>query len=143
MRRDNPSCRPVSRGRKARKYQFFFVLERLLPRNSYFCIGTDNEGKGMGGRSACCALPVRGPHELSYNEDAMNETFNKIEYVVCCVGAFAERFGLTNAQAYAYLRRFGGIDFLIDCYAAEHTLSVDDAVEDLTNICLKNGGKLA
>ncbi|MBQ8277920.1 MAG: DUF3791 domain-containing protein [Bacteroidaceae bacterium] len=73
----------------------------------------------------------------------MNETFNKIEYVVCCVGAFAERFSLTNAQSYAYLRRFGGIDFLIDCYAAEHTLSVDDAVEDLTNICLKNGGKLA
>lgn len=79
---------------------------------------------------------------LSYNEYAMNEVFNKIEYVVCCVGAFAERFHLTNAQAYAYLRRFSGIDFLIDCYAAEHTLSIDDAVEDLTNICLKNGGKL-
>lgn len=73
----------------------------------------------------------------------MNTVFNKIEYVVSCVGAFASRFNLTNAQAYAYLRRFSGIDFLLDCYAAEHTLSIDDAVDDLTTICLKKGGKLS
>lgn len=66
-----------------------------------------------------------------------------IEYVVCCVGAFASKFQLTNAQAYAYLRRYSGIDFLIDCYAAEHTLSIDDAVDDLAAICMKKGGKLA
>ena len=72
-----------------------------------------------------------------------NEITNKIEYVVCCVGAFAAKFSLTNAQAYAYLRSFSGIDFLIDCYAAEHTLSIDDAVNDLTAVCSKKGGKLA
>lgn len=72
-----------------------------------------------------------------------NDITDKIEYVVCCVGAFAAKFSLTNAQAYAYLRRFSGIDFLIDCYAAEHTLSIDDAVDDLAAICLKKGGKLA
>lgn len=72
-----------------------------------------------------------------------NEITNKIEYVVCCVGAFAAKFSLTNPQAYAYLRRFSGIDFLIDCYAAEHTLSIDDAVNDLTAVCSKKGGKLA
>lgn len=72
----------------------------------------------------------------------MNDVSRKIEYIICCVGAFASRFNLTNAQAYGYLRRFSGIDFLIDCYAAEHTLSIEDAVEDLTNICLKNGGRL-
>lgn len=71
------------------------------------------------------------------------EITNMIEYVVCCVGAFAAKFSLTNAQAYAYLRRFSGIDFLIDCYAAEHTLSIDDAVNDLIAICFKKGGKLA
>ena len=71
------------------------------------------------------------------------EIFNRIEYVVCCVGAFASRFSLTNAQAYAYLRRFAGIDFLLDCYAAEHTLSIDDAVEDLTHICRQKGGQIA
>ncbi len=70
------------------------------------------------------------------------EILNRIEYVVCCVGAFAIRFNLNDAQAYAYLRRFTGIDFLLDCYEAEHTLSIDDAVEDLTYICKQNGGLL-
>ena len=70
------------------------------------------------------------------------DTFNKIEYVIACVGAFAQRFKLSNAQAYAYLRRYAGIDFLIDCYAAEHTLSIDDAVSDLQIICQREGGKI-
>ncbi len=72
----------------------------------------------------------------------MDLPHNIIEYVVCCVGAFAKRFMLTNAQAYAYLRRFNGIDFLINCYAAEHTLSIEDAVEDLTVVCHKHGGRI-
>ena len=70
------------------------------------------------------------------------ETFERIEYVVACVGAFAQRFDLSNMQAYAYLRRFSGIDFLLDCYAAEHTLSIDDAVSDLQIICQRDGGKI-
>ncbi|MFR9262442.1 MAG: DUF3791 domain-containing protein [Bacteroides cellulosilyticus] len=46
------------------------------------------------------------------------------------LGAFAQRFKLSNSQAYAYLRRFTGIDFLLEsCYAARATtLSIDDAV---------------
>ena len=44
----------------------------------------------------------------------MDLTHSIIEYVNCCVGAFANKFNLTLAQSYAYLRRFNGIDFLID-----------------------------
>jgi hypothetical protein len=68
---------------------------------------------------------------------------NRIEYVICCVGAFASRFKLSNAQSYAYLRRFGAVDFLISCYEAEHTLSIEDAVEDMQAICLQKGGRIA
>lgn len=67
---------------------------------------------------------------------------NIIEYVICCVGAFASRFKLNNIQAYAYLKRYTGIDFLIDCYAAEHTLSLEDAVDDLQAICWQKGGRI-
>lgn len=70
------------------------------------------------------------------------EIYNRIEYVVACVGAFAEKHRLSNSQAYAYLRHFTGIDFLLDCYAAEHTLSIDDAVSDLQVICQREGGKI-
>lgn len=71
------------------------------------------------------------------------DTYNRIEYIVACIGAFAQRYKLSNTQAYAYLRRFTGIDFLIDCYAAEHTLSIDDAVSDLQQICQRNGGRIS
>lgn len=70
------------------------------------------------------------------------DVFDRIEYVVACVGAFAQRYKLSNMQAYAYLRRFTGIDFLLDCYAAEHTLSIEDAVSDLRLICQRKGGRI-
>ena len=72
----------------------------------------------------------------------MDLTHNIIEYVNCCVGAFANRFKLSLAVSYGYLSRFEGIDFLIDCYAAEHTLSIEDAVEDIAKLCQKNGGRI-
>lgn len=67
---------------------------------------------------------------------------DRIEFVVACVGAFAQRYDLTNSQAYAYLRRFTGIEFLLECYEAEHTLSIDNAVSDLQAICNRKGGKI-
>lgn len=70
------------------------------------------------------------------------EILDRIEYVVACVGAFAQQYDLSNTQAYAYLRRFTGIDFLLDCYAAEHTLSIEDAVSDLQIICSREGGRI-
>lgn len=70
------------------------------------------------------------------------EIFDRIEYVVACVGAFAWRYKISNTQAYTYLRRFSGIDFLLDCYAAEHTLSIDDAVSDLQVLCSRKGGRI-
>lgn len=71
------------------------------------------------------------------------KTADVIEYIVSCIGEFATVNKLSNAQAYAYLNRFKAIDFLLDCYPAEHTLSIDDAIEDAKAICLKNGGKIS
>ena len=43
---------------------------------------------------------------------------NKIIYIDYCIGAFADKYGLTNKQAYAYLSRFKGLAFLDECYEA-------------------------
>ncbi|MBP5366808.1 MAG: DUF3791 domain-containing protein [Bacteroidales bacterium] len=67
---------------------------------------------------------------------------NRIEYLICCIGSFAEYFGITNAQAYIYLNRYGGLDFLKKHYDIEHTFSIEDAVDDITRICHRNGGNL-
>ena len=71
------------------------------------------------------------------------EQSNRIAYLVACVGAFAERHGLSNQSSYQYLRLYKGTDFLRDYYDIEHTFSIDEAVEDLTIICQRNGGALA
>lgn len=68
---------------------------------------------------------------------------NKIEYIVVCVSEFAKRFKLTQRQAYAYLNRFTGIDFLLENYEVEHTQSIDSAVDDLQLYCYKRGGRIA
>ena len=71
-----------------------------------------------------------------------NKARNRIQYYVLCVSAFAMRKNIPNKDAFNYLYMYKGIDFLIDCYDAEHTLSLNDAVEDLTLVCKNNGGTI-
>lgn len=70
------------------------------------------------------------------------EQRNKLTYIIYCIDAFGEHFDLKPKQAFAYLRRHGGIAFIDECYAAEHTLSLEDAVEDMAVVCKRNGGGL-
>ena len=67
---------------------------------------------------------------------------NKIYYYTLCVSAFSEKKKMNKRDAFNYLYDHHGIKFLVDCYEAEHTLSLDDAVDDLTMVCKKNGGAL-
>ena len=43
-------------------------------------------------------------------------------------------------DAYVYLSRNKGIEFLKEFYDVEHTLSFEEVLDDLTAICQKNGG---
>lgn len=71
----------------------------------------------------------------------MNDKY-MIPYMNACVRGFSKRFGLSLHNAFNYLMRFKGMQFLQDCYEAEHLVSVEDAVDDLTLVCQRNGGKL-
>ena len=57
-----------------------------------------------------------------------------IEYTVACVGEFARATAQTHREAFEYLNRWGGIDFLLDCYDTEHLLSFEQAMEDLITV---------
>ncbi|MDR0947252.1 MAG: DUF3791 domain-containing protein [Ruminococcus sp.] len=65
---------------------------------------------------------------------------NLINYIIICNSEFAERYNTNDEAAFNYLYEYGGIDFLLEFYEIEHTLSLDDAIDDLTLICKKNGG---
>lgn len=64
----------------------------------------------------------------------------KINYTVACINEFADRFNISSKAAFDYLYKNAGIAFLKENYDIEHTLSFDDAVDDLMLICRKNGG---
>ena len=70
------------------------------------------------------------------------KTKDRIEYFVACVMEFAKAFDLDADQSFDYLDKYRGMDFLVKCYEAEHTVSFPDAVSDLQKVCRRNGGRL-
>ena len=70
----------------------------------------------------------------------MSELKKKINYTVACVNEFAERFSIKSKEAFAYLFKYKGIEFIKEHYEVEHTLSMEDAIDDITIICRNNGG---
>ncbi len=70
------------------------------------------------------------------------QEINIINYIVICINEFAKQNKITSKEAYLYLRDFKGLEFLKENYEAEHTVSLDDAVDDLKQICIKNGGNM-
>ena len=67
---------------------------------------------------------------------------NLIEYITAAIIEFARRYSLTIREASNYLNRFKDLDFLSEFYDVEHTLSFNDCVDDLTLVCIKNGGEI-
>ena len=65
---------------------------------------------------------------------------NMIDYMVVCVNDYADRHGLTRADSFDYLLHNKGLDFIEDCYEAEHALSLEDALDDLDAVCKRNEG---
>ena len=65
-----------------------------------------------------------------------------IEYIIALVNEFAKRFGLTEKQAYRYIRMYQGVAFVEQHYGIMHTLDFDEAVDSVAAYCRKNGGEL-
>ena len=68
------------------------------------------------------------------------EDVNLLNYIVVCISEFASRYEMHVRDAYVYLSRNKGIEFLKEFYDVEHTLSFEEVLDDLTAICQKNGG---
>lgn len=70
------------------------------------------------------------------------EERNIIGFTVALVSEFALRFGIRPRQAYAYLKRYKGMEHLREHYAVLHTQSFPNTVEALAQVCANNGGQL-
>lgn len=65
---------------------------------------------------------------------------NIVKYMVVCVNEFADRLNINEKEAFNYLNEHKAINFLLDNYEIEHTLSIDDAVDDMIIVSKNNGG---
>jgi hypothetical protein len=69
-----------------------------------------------------------------YNADK-----NRIEFIVTSVNEFAAAKELAVRDAFLYLHKYKGIEYLKEFYDIEHTLPEDMTLEALTLLCQRNG----
>ena len=67
-------------------------------------------------------------------------TSDKISYITYMVFAFAEAYKMNAQEAYLYLKKYGGWDFLNKHRWALHTDNTFWSVRSLYNVCYQNGG---
>lgn len=73
---------------------------------------------------------------------ASNKLRDKAEYLLSLVSHFAEHNGLSEQQAYRYVKRFGGVQLIDSHYDIMHTLPFRDAMEALTSYLHRQGGAI-
>ena len=77
-----------------------------------------------------------GPNIMKYD---IRDIF---EYIIALVNEFAKRFGLSDKQAYQYIRIHNGVAFIEQNYGIIHTLDFDEAVDSVAIYCRRSGGEL-
>lgn len=65
-----------------------------------------------------------------------------LEYIIALVNEFAKNYGLTEQQAYRYIRNHKGVTFIEENYGIIHTLDFNEAVESVALFCRRKGGDL-
>ena len=91
-----------------------------------------------------CVIPKKCVSLQPKVAKVMSKTLkDRLDYLIALVSEFAAAHHLSLQQAYLYLQRYKGLDFADEFYDVEHTLSFDQAVEDLTIYCQRMGGTLA
>ena len=68
------------------------------------------------------------------------ETSDKISFVSFIIPEFALAYKMNVRDAYCYLKKFGGMDYLNKCWRALHTDNPFWAVRSMYEVCCKNGG---
>ncbi len=97
-------------------------------------------GKGLTIKTVTKVLDALGMSASVVLQKTQTIDKNVIAYVVAAISEFAKTHHISVREANNYLIRFKGLDFLTEHYDAEHLFSFEDSVQDLTQVCLNNGG---
>ena len=67
---------------------------------------------------------------------------DKVEFLIACVSEFAKAHSLKKKQAFNYIERYKGLEFISKHYGVEHTFSFNDVIKHITDFCHRQGGAL-
>jgi hypothetical protein len=68
------------------------------------------------------------------------QTSDKVSFITFIIPKFAAAYKMNTQDAYRYLKKYGGIDYLDECWWALHTDNPFWAVRDMYKVCQSNGG---
>jgi hypothetical protein len=68
------------------------------------------------------------------------ETKNKIGFVTFIIEKFASAYKMNRKDAYLYLKKYGGLDYIFECWWALHIDNPFWALRDIYKVCRSNGG---
>jgi len=68
------------------------------------------------------------------------QTSDKVSFIAFIIPRFASTYKMNVQDAYFYLKKYGGWDFLMEHWWALHTDNDIWAVHDIHEICTRNGG---
>ncbi|MDR2581624.1 MAG: DUF3791 domain-containing protein [Fibromonadaceae bacterium] len=69
-----------------------------------------------------------------------SEDANKISFIASIIPAFADAYKMKASNAYDYLKKYGGLNYLLEEWWALHTENIVWAVRDIYEVCRNNGG---
>jgi hypothetical protein len=68
------------------------------------------------------------------------ETRDKVKFITFIIPQFARAFKMNKQDAYLYLKKYGGLDFLFEHWWTLHTENPFWAIRSLYKVCRNNGG---
>ena len=77
---------------------------------------------------------------LPQKRELDQEMLSKMRFITFIITMFARAYKMNKQQAYLYLEKYGGLDYLFKHWLALHTDNPFWAVRDMYKVCYKNGG---
>ena len=77
---------------------------------------------------------------LQQKPEFNREIENKVVFMTYITAKFARAYKMSKPNAYLYLKKYGGWDYLNECWWALHTDNPMWAVRDIYLFCRNNGG---
>jgi hypothetical protein len=79
--------------------------------------------------------------EISNTNNTLDkETSDKVSFISFIIPEFAAAFKMKMPEAYLYLKQYGGLDYLDECWWALHTDNKYWALLYIYDVCRNNGG---